>query len=156
MTFRFPYVPAVVLCTLLYGCDKDSMPENSDTLPAAGQLWISYQPSVDDAGFCRPEKETQAANGSNLYMVHGDHRYLGPDGVPFTSVPLQEKVDSSSTVIMNEALPCDQITIELSIDHCWYYDQSRKDMQCPNVQVKGTEGFKTITLLRKDTKLPLP
>ena len=161
MTKIHPYL-CITLCLILTACDSSTQGKNQDanSRPDTDQVLITYQASVDNAGNCRPEKVTDvlATEDSqiNIYMLHGSHRYANAEGYVFTSIPLQEKMGSDSTVIMNEALPCSQISVELDISHCVYNGQDRKKMQCPDIRISGENGFKAIKLVRNDQDLLFP
>ena len=157
---KHPILLLVCTCSILSACHSSEVGQPSNTNAVEDGILVSLKASVDNEGNCRPEKKTTLHSEQNpkaeLYMLHGEQRYAQADGYVFTTIPLQEKMGSSSTVLMNKTLPCDQIVVEIEVSHCVYYDQNRQEMQCPNIQVSGEDQFKTFKLVRNDTTLTLP
>ncbi|WP_395373662.1 hypothetical protein [Marinicella sp. W31] len=161
MTTQYKLILVACTYAILTGCQPAEVSEQTpNNNPADGEILITYNAALDDTGHCRPEKSTEIGTQQNpdaeMYMLHGKHRYSEAQGGIFTSIPLQDKMDSTSTVIMNKALPCDQISVEIIISHCVYHNQNRKKMQCPDIQVTGENSFAAIKLRRDDKTLAFP
>ncbi len=130
------------------GCQATS---NTDDQLKKGTVQITYQAATDDQGGCTPtyEATTADANGqpdNEINIIRGKTEYFNPEKYKIGEIPFQVKMNRETQSRLNEVIACKDLTIKVTLKKCEYFYPS-KNTGCPEIIIKGQEGFGGIELI---------
>ena len=112
----------ILLCLALVGCDQKTNTPDLQT----GEVQISYQATSDAQGACRPryqaitQMNAQGQPENDLFMITGQSIFFDPTGKVIGRMPLQATINDPVTSLLNQAIACEALSIQVTILKCQY------------------------------------